>query len=840
MGVKVAEWRSIRCSDLIIKSFMDMVDNPVYPSKIKFEISLESEPGEIKALEVEEVGKTVNFDLKFNNRASLRGHFETWVSDGDRKTGRFRIWGVFNFGSICFNEAVYDSFSSGVGVTDTEKEEIYPDSLTDNDKTGTEDICSEVCEEVSVPVVTTSGYEELLSFLIPVDSSGYVKNQIFIELSHLLSSDSVLVRGEDGNPPDTEYIKDLPEVNYPVTDSVKELKSPFDRLFSAYENLISFSEKSGSAADNDIVATVRTLKEDVNTESEEYKKALSFYAENYIFSAFKGRITSLITLGKVLLIAWLIEKECSDEELISTFFRGMFLLPGEIAVKLPENIESCRVSGLVSMEHKFHSYKRGDLAAVENLVAGERLVLTRSTGESTSEALFESAGSVEEESDVLDSDLKKIVESSQVSGQLDSIKTSYDNFKSNYGPPVTVTMDGSCIASREIEAPGKKDGESFARTIVEKSLRKAGKIQKEARRRVLGSWKRRGSTRVIDNRKSEDRSTSYYWIDKIYKVRNRFLGRRLVIDLVISKPFDELKKSLRSLLTDGVPGGNGWENMPEGVSDLTIALMPEKTETIYETILPGELKRIKAPEGYAFKEAELKCCSADSEGTLKGTLGGDSFSLANGTSVKVQLETAAEVPVYVVPEEDRADSAVSVSFRAEMTGSLFFEELKRSIAENSLRSLMEKCIIGKTGRDDLKEFLMDKIRESFRKDSSRTISEFMNCSIDWSAVELTLFDEKAFPVSEASVVSAIRTVESVRISLPVYRGVTADFLFYIKTGTLCRGSGRFIPVVSDDRDTIQLLEAQTVEDEANEEWEASVPTRLIKIDGGNREVEHAS
>lgn len=357
--------------------------------------------------------------------------------------------------------------------------------------------------------------------------------------------------------------------------------------------------------------------------------------------------------------------------------RNLFPLPPYLVSppSLPDRagwIEPYAIGDLQMVRHRLMRYEPGEIAAIANVLKGERReIKTRNLLMASETVLDES---------LVDKHLNRedlartsnLVAATEKTIADTVVVTDYDSdkgFKTTYGPPSTVTFEGSWSVENKGAAggePAKDDVARFAKNILNRTVNRVRQQIHRVRRASSTNENEETVVSVFDN-VGGDRNIRgiYRWLNKVYRVSVAHYGTRLMMEFQLKDPaaryiLNELK--LRGIdYAEPLPPEhfevNSYEDItPDnyaslaayyGVTDLEPP--PLATRTVSTVLTANQTALVSLLQGYQAEKAEVKAAfpAQTDQFTLNGLVGIQSFSLSakeSGTELTMSRELDA-VPV---------------------------------------------------------------------------------------------------------------------------------------------------------------------------------------------------
>ncbi|MCB9892229.1 MAG: serine/threonine protein kinase, partial [Planctomycetes bacterium] len=189
----------------------------------------------------------------------------------------------------------------------------------------------------------------------------------------------------------------------------------------------------------------------------------------------------------------------------------------------PGSVEVFALGDLLRVHHRLLKYRLTDVATVECILPREQKVLAnrRRRRISTESVRDRSEGRTREhDSTAGQEDLRR--ELLQTIAEEVST-TTYDDFKSTYGPPAQYTFDASWKVQRQSgDKPARSDRNRWARVLVDHAIGRAEDRVRELRTVSVTEEDETSERRVIDNRASSEALIAIHrWVAKLYRLEVR-------------------------------------------------------------------------------------------------------------------------------------------------------------------------------------------------------------------------------------------------------------------------------------------------------------------------------
>lgn len=323
-------------------------------------------------------------------------------------------------------------------------------------------------------------------------------------------------------------------------------------------------------------------------------------------------------------------------------------------------IEPYAIGDLQMVHHRLLRYEPGEVAAIANVLKGERREITTRNLQMTRETLLDES--------LTDRHLDRedlghaanLVAATQKTIADTVVITDYDQgkgFKTTYGPPSTVTFEGSWSVEESMGKsgdPAKDDVARFARQILNRTVNRVR--QQIHRVRVASSSNENEETvRSIFDNVGGDRNISgiYRWLNKVFRVSVVHYGTRLMMEFLLKNPAE--KYLLNELKLRGI---NYVEPLPpehfavyshvditaENYATLAayyrvtdLEPPPLATRTVASVLAANQTGLIALPPAYQAEQAEVQAVFSGESGQLplNGLVGIQSFRLDGKESAVV-------------------------------------------------------------------------------------------------------------------------------------------------------------------------------------------------------------
>ena len=200
------------------------------------------------------------------------------------------------------------------------------------------------------------------------------------------------------------------------------------------------------------------------------------------------------------------------------------------------------IADLLIVKEELSRYEEGDIAAIENILAGETKTRTHQTLLRTdrfTEEEIETTSSEERDHQVTVQHALQREANEEINSRLNVDAGVILNSK--LGPNTTIEATAN-VAGEYSKNESSSSSRSFAKEIVDKAVYK---IQEKTRllksTRVINEVQEE-NIHAIDNTQQDHRAGIYYWVNKISKAQVFNYGKRMMIDVYIPEPAAVYKK----------------------------------------------------------------------------------------------------------------------------------------------------------------------------------------------------------------------------------------------------------------------------------------------------------
>ena len=202
------------------------------------------------------------------------------------------------------------------------------------------------------------------------------------------------------------------------------------------------------------------------------------------------------------------------------------------------------ITDLFIIKEELNKYVEGDVAHIENILAGEKKVRKHRN-------LYRTEDTIESETETITSEEKDHQVSEKASLTSEIQKTIDSNVGLDagitstikYGKSLTITPHANITANFS-KSKSESIARSYAKDIVDRSVSKLQeKVRKLSVSKVINELEEKNK-HVIDNSStgSSHRAGLYYWVNKVTRAQVFSYGKRMMFDVIVPEPAAIFKK----------------------------------------------------------------------------------------------------------------------------------------------------------------------------------------------------------------------------------------------------------------------------------------------------------
>ncbi len=612
----------------------------------------------------------------------------------------------------------------------------------------------------------------------------------------------------------------------------------------------------------------------------------------------------LVELNKILLILhlieWLVADLPVDPEHLDRLLTATIILPEIFPLPPAETqqdsaIQPYAVGRLNMVKYQLCRYQAGEIARMENVLKGEcKKLLHRQRHQQQEHTSEHTLHQQTDAADVRETTQDLFIEARKTLADYIK-KTTYQDFKTTYGPPTVATLNGSWQEEITPVHPEMKDTDSFAKAVLNKTLHRINEQVSRKRSFVHLQEEEDVSVSVIDNRQATTHLRAIYrWVNKVYRIHVENCGCRFLLEINIDRPAAAYIASqqtlngidLRAPKTLKEQQVLSYKDITEdnyaalateyGLTD--ILLPPEEEVDAAVLLKPGETEKyVQVPAGYAAREARVSAVFASDtqEKSIAGLVSSYLFSLKSGdepVTIHMGQETgllpvAAAGVVWATAGNDYIITAKitcellagkkdewktrvyqQLSLAYEKRQSAYIEELSRMTKENDavnplLLRQIEQSVLRQACTGLLQQVAVSNEGQSaFTADASR-YQQFFAEALEWQEMSYLFSDAPAaFSYALQGRDDSLRPflqAATARVFIPVHPAFNFQFLYFLGCGALWNGRWPFVPLNDTQHNRRTALLLQQVQQTTNamqpvRSWELSLPTTMQVIQESNQ------
>jgi hypothetical protein len=202
------------------------------------------------------------------------------------------------------------------------------------------------------------------------------------------------------------------------------------------------------------------------------------------------------------------------------------------------------MSDLFIIKEELHKYVEGDIAHIENILAGENKVRKHRN-------LYRTEDSIESETETLTSEERdhQVSEKSSLKSEVQKTIDSKVGLDAGvtatikYGSRLTITPHANVTADFS-KSTSESTARSYAKDVVDRSVSKLQeKVRKVSISKVINELEEK-NRHTIDNSEpgSSHRAGIYYWVNKVTRAQVFNYGKRMMFDVIVPEPAALFKK----------------------------------------------------------------------------------------------------------------------------------------------------------------------------------------------------------------------------------------------------------------------------------------------------------
>jgi len=290
-------------------------------------------------------------------------------------------------------------------------------------------------------------------------------------------------------------------------------------------------------------------------------------------------------------------------------------------------IEPCSIGDLQMVRQRLLRYVPGEIAAIENLMRGERKDISRRrTRRQLDVSLAQTLDEQVSDDSAVDTRDDLHAETIRTIAEKTTNKT-YTNLTTSYGPPTLAIVNGGPVTTTVQQGPNSDDETRFAREVLNKTVNRISRSVGNLRGSSVMHETAETITSTIDN--SAGAGSRIYvlrWVNKVYEARVVNYGRRLMVEFVLSAPaaayFREVTPGERvafgpprSLEEQGIDSfkritPENYARLAAEYRSTAISPPPEARRDVSALLGEGESTLVAVPPGYQPQIATARALAA--------------------------------------------------------------------------------------------------------------------------------------------------------------------------------------------------------------------------------------
>lgn len=502
-------------------------------------------------------------------------------------------------------------------------------------------------------------------------------------------------------------------------DSTGNLETVFAKFPSLYNKLTGLSELDEltltsfyATVESTLGLTPKQFEKFFN--SEKYLTFVCQTWQNYFALVITSGydIEQLTQSSKTLIVGQLCTRVCATEELCSDDLQqglnASILLPSKL-YPLPSNSEQYlspaeseaatvvpyALGDLQMVRHTLKGYQLGEVAHIENVMAGENKQTTYRKFDLTQEQQNDTLTEDDHQETVnnaVNTDFLTEINNTIVT---ESVTTSVNNLATTYGvssPPESKVTGGWNVAG-DSSKPGSnnENAAKLAKEITTKAASNITHAVSKMRQQMQLSSTEHIEVHNIDNSQSSIAKNGIYrWVNKEYEAYTTRYGKRLMINFSVTHPaksylYDVLRLDKTGLIKPPTLenlGVFGYKNISREnygklltqyrVNDANEYTPPERQQIVTTSFQAGEgpsSKQLNIAPGYYASAATITAVSSTNIEQIFGLVGENSFIISPMVNSPDDNDSATFGPLVYSLSDETNSVCASVSALTENTSS---------------------------------------------------------------------------------------------------------------------------------------------------------------------------
>jgi hypothetical protein len=210
-------------------------------------------------------------------------------------------------------------------------------------------------------------------------------------------------------------------------------------------------------------------------------------------------------------------------------------------------IEAYAIGDLQMVRQRLLRYVPGEIAAIENLMRGERKEISRRSARQqidmgmadSQESDILNNSAADTRNDLLAETIKTIAEKTS--------SKNYTNLSTSYGPPTLATVNGGPVTTTVQQGPNSDDVTRFAREVLNQTVNRISRSVGSVRGSSLTQELAETVTSIIDNSSGQTNQVNVLrWVNKVYEARVVNYGQRLMLEFMLVSPAASYQREVAS------------------------------------------------------------------------------------------------------------------------------------------------------------------------------------------------------------------------------------------------------------------------------------------------------
>ncbi|MFA8299957.1 MAG: hypothetical protein ACEPOV_07340 [Hyphomicrobiales bacterium] len=542
------------------------------------------------------------------------------------------------------------------------------------------------------------------------------------------------------------------------------------------------------------------------------------------------------------------------------------------------------IGELQVIKQKLIGYEIGEIANIISIMPHEERTQKKKKRNKTKELLItevEEVHSLEKENNYNQDELLK----EAINKLLHTKRTyNYNNFKTTYGPPTNLTLDGNYTIDQEVLSPDGFNSSDFAKKLIENLKSEISKVINNKRSVLQQNEYEELQKSSIDNTQSSDILNGiYHWLNKTYNAKLVKYGERLMLKIKIDNPSKNLKEyewNYETQLADKPLSPESKFNI-KSFEDITVdnykeicsyykiidfELPPKQNKNISIALADDQSRDIEIPEGYQAMKAEVTVTKISDQQEVYIAIGSKSIKVDSSTSLPVEVELNKEDESLAVsqvcssiissPPSSLQTVQVNINIDCQITDKrldewkcsmyklfhnayskqkeLYLSAYQAEETNNNQHELLIQKSLVSEGINTIIESVIPYHPDEAEKLKSYYAESLINQALEWNEMNYYLYHANSkinidYAIYEQKnlLVDFIQA-ESADIIVPVHPNYNIVLLYFLQSGEIWKYDENTTPVFHDQITLCFHLEKHFVKTEAStiDTWNYCIPTNL--------------